>query len=101
MYWLKITIFGIILVGHQTFISNALEKVKCYRCGPKDDEKLHWREFSVNNTLKFYPPKCKADEIEKGYTEEASILCKKGCGVVKLTRLDEKGMYYVTISMST
>ena len=88
MYLLKFIIFGIILVGYQTLISNA--DVQCYGCKGDDDEKLHWRgrDFIVNNPREFYPPKCSADEIEN----LASINCKKSCGVVKLTRFDEKGM---------
>ena len=81
MYWLKIIIFGIILVGHQTFISNALEKVKCYRCGPNDDEKLHWRDFSVNNTREFYPPKCKLMRLRRVILKKLPYFVKKPAGL--------------------
>ena len=90
MYLLKFIIFGTILVGYQTLISNA--DVQCYACNGDDDEKLHWRgrDFSVNKPREFYPPKCSSDEIDQIENLD-SIDCEKGCGVVKLTRFDEKG----------
>ena len=40
MNLLKFIIFGIILVGYQTIISNA---VRCYGCYGGDDVSTHWR----------------------------------------------------------
>ena len=97
MNLLKFLFFGIILVGYQTIISNA---VRCYGCYGGDDVSTHWR-FAVNDTQGFYPPKCSAGEIEAGYAL-APKPCDKSCGVVKLTRFDEEGMItfrdYYTIS---
>ena len=90
MNWLRFIIFGIILVSYQTLMSNA---VVCYGCAPGDDVPTHMREFIINSTQGFYPAKCNADEIDT-WDDFAPITCKKSCGVVKLTRMDEKGMLW-------